>query len=64
MVSQDDFLFGSQSALQREEFNVLKTNRHNQKQNRVLVIDGSEIYHLKQLIDPKSGEVQQAENNL
>jgi len=30
----------------------------------VLVIDGTQIYHLKQLIDPKSGLVRKAVNNL
>ena len=47
MVSQDDFLFGAQSAMIYEEFNVEKTSRHKIKQKRVLVIDGHEIYHLK-----------------
>lgn len=55
-VSQDDFLFGAQSALAYEEFNVIKTNKFNQKQKKVLVIDGTSIYHQKQLVDPKTGE--------
>lgn len=38
-VSQDDFLFGAQSALRYEEYNVFKTNRHKFRQKRVLVID-------------------------
>jgi hypothetical protein len=44
-VSQDDFLFGAQSALRYEEYNILKTNRRKQRQKRVLVIDGNQIYH-------------------
>jgi hypothetical protein len=64
LVSHNDFLFGAQSALQYEEFNVLKTNRHKIRQKRVLVIDGHQIYHQKQLIDPKSGMEYQPSNNL
>jgi len=30
----------------------------------VLVIEGNQIYHLKQLIDPKTGQVRNAVNNL
>lgn len=61
-MSQDDFLFGAQSALRYEEYNILKTNRRKQRQKRVLVIDGHQIYHQKQLIDPKSGLVRQPLN--
>ena len=42
-----------------EEFNVEKESRHKIKQKRVLVIDGNQIYHLKQLIDPATGLVRQ-----
>lgn len=64
VVSQDDFLFGAQSAQEYEEYNVLKTNRHSIRQRRVLVLDGSEIYHRKPLIDTKSGVVMRAKNNV
>ena len=40
-----------------EEYNVVKTNRHDKRENRVLVIDGSKIYHKKQMFDAKTGEV-------
>ena len=64
LVTQEDFLFGTQSALQYEEFNVLKRNRHKVFQKRVLVISGNDIYHQKQLIDPKSGTKAEPINNL
>jgi hypothetical protein len=47
LVTQDDFLFGTQSALQYEEFNVVKINRHKVKQKRVMVINNNQIYHEK-----------------
>ena len=37
--TENDFIFGKQSALVMEEFNVLKTNRHSHEQKRVLVIE-------------------------
>jgi hypothetical protein len=45
--ASDEFIFGSKSAQMYEEYNVLKTNRHKVRQRRVLVIDGSKIYHKK-----------------
>lgn len=56
-VSQEDFLFGAQSALRYEEYNVFKTNRHKLRQRRVLILDGNQIYHQKQMYDPKTGLV-------
>lgn len=47
-----------------EEYNVLKTNRHSVSQRRVLVIDGPKIYHKKQLIDAKTGEIAKPQNNI
>lgn len=47
-----------------EEYNVLKTNRHEVSQKRVLVIDGSKIYHKKQMFDAKTGEVAKPQNNI
>ena len=47
-----------------EEYNILKTNRHSVSQKRVLVIDGSKIYHKKQLIDAKTGEIAKPQNNI
>ena len=60
----DEFIFGSKSAQMYEEYSVIKTNRHNQSQNRVLVIDGSKIYHKKQMFDAKTGEVAKPQNNI
>ena len=54
-MASEDFLFGSKSAYKYEEYNVLKTNRHKFKQKRVLVIDGTSIYHKKQIFDPVTG---------
>ena len=42
-----DFIFGIKSAFMYEEFEVTKTNKHNNRQRRYLVIDGSTIYHRK-----------------
>ena len=61
-VNQNDFLFGAQSALRYEEYNILKTTKKKSRQKRVLVIDGDNIYHQKQLIDPKSGIVREPQN--
>ena len=47
-----------------EEFNVRKTNRHKNRQKRVLIIDGHTIYHRKQMIDPATGLDKPASNNL
>ena len=63
-MSQEDFLFGSKSALKKEEFNVLKTNRFKSKQKRILVIENTSIYHKKQVYDPISGQIVEAENNI
>jgi hypothetical protein len=56
----DEFIFGQKSAQMYEEYNVLKTNRHSVSQRRVLVIDGPKIYHKKQLLDAKTGEIKKA----
>jgi hypothetical protein len=61
-MDQNDFLFGAQSALRYEEYNCIKYNRRKGKQKRVLVIDGHQIYHQKQLTDPKSGVTRQPLN--
>ena len=42
----------------------MKTNRFKSKQKRILVIEGSSIYHKKQIYDPVSGQVVEAENNI
>ena len=51
VVTQDDFVLGAEAAREYEEYLVLKTNRHSIRQQRVLVIDGGEIYHKKPKID-------------
>lgn len=52
-----DFVFGLKSAFMFEEFEITKTNKHNNKQRRILVIEGTAIYHKKQCIDAKTGNV-------
>jgi hypothetical protein len=47
-----------------EEFNVRKTNRHKNRQKRVLVIESNTIYHRKQMIDPSTGRDRPASNFL
>lgn len=63
-ISQDDFLFGAEAAREYEEYIVLKTNRHSIRQQRVLVIDGEEIYHKKPKIDTQTGELRAVVNNV
>lgn len=44
---EDEFLFGSISAAQHQEFFVTKINRRGKKQQRVFGIDGYNIYNYK-----------------
>lgn len=57
-----DFVFGLKSAFMSEEFEITKTNKHNNKQRRILVIEGTAIYHKKQCIDTKTGNVRDPQN--
>lgn len=47
-----------------EEFGITKTNKHGNRQRRVLIIEGSAIYHKKQCIDQKSGQPREPVNYL
>ena len=64
VLSRDDFLLGAEAAREYEEYLVLKTNRHSVRQQRVLVIDGEEIYHKKPKIDAHTGELRAVQNNV
>lgn len=45
-----------------EEFEITKTSKHNNKQRRILIIDGNIIYHKKQCVDQRTGQVRPPHN--
>lgn len=58
----DDFIFGIRSAFMYEEFEIMKTNKHNNRQRRIMVLDGSTIYHKKQCVDTRTGQARDPQN--
>lgn len=58
----NDFIFGIKSAIMCEEFEITKTSKHNNRQRRILVIDGNVIYHKKQCVDSRTGQPREPHN--
>ena len=44
---EDDFLFGSISAAKYQEFTAIKINKRGKRQQRILGIDGFNIYNIR-----------------